>query len=549
MPSTHLFTHRMIVMICAAALLPIAATTHAGAEQGKIARGQQIRAILIDALEHAYEHDGAWADELDLPPDAPELVYIRHEPFDPAEFIDASEDNAEVRRNLLCREMPAATVVLHEAFEQHPDGVWVGYASGHMEFAPDRETFAAALEQMHIARKAIVTHGGLVNSSPRRTVPTERPDEAEGELKLRILDPDGEPAPGAMIGMYAEFGDAFPGMPRTSFIQDSPAPGRLTMFSDGEGEATVPARYLFRSYHANRPESPLIVIDERRRLMAIEVISRSDVETDAVREIRLQPAAKVTVQVSSVGLLGTGQTSTHSGTIAFVPGNFWLGRIENHSVGDRSEMLLPPGEYGLSISGTWAAVERTQRYIRIDPGQTELNLQLDLIPTRLARLTGQPAPELRDIKGWQNTDPLTLADLRGKVVLLDFWGYWCGPCIVAMPGLMDLYDQYRDEGLEIIAVHDDSVESIAEMQEKLEPIREQHWNGRDLPFPIALAGGGDTRIRGTARTTRGATPADYGIQSWPTAVLIARDGTVIGQFETRNPEIHQHIQNALEPQE
>jgi len=58
---------------------------------------------------------------------------------------------------------------------------------------------------------------------------------------------------------------------------------------------------------------------------------------------------------------------------------------------------------------------------------------------------------LRQRSRGANGGPLTLASLRGKVVLLDFWGEWCGPCVGSMPYLMKLYDKYRDKGLEIIA--------------------------------------------------------------------------------------------------
>src|SRR5829696_486322 len=110
---------------------------------------------------------------------------------------------------------------------------------------------------------------------------------------------------------------------------------------------------------------------------------------------------------------------------------------------------------------------------------------------------GKPAPELRKIKAWKNTPgggPLTLAGLRGKVVLLDFWGHWCYPCCQEMPSLMKFYDEHRAQGLEVIAVHDDSVASIDEMDRLLSKVRKDLWAGRDLPFPVALDGGGPTRI-------------------------------------------------------
>lgn len=63
------------------------------------------------------------------------------------------------------------------------------------------------------------------------------------------------------------------------------------------------------------------------------------------------------------------------------------------------------------------------------------------------------APELAQISGYLNTDPITLADLRGKVVLVDFWTYSCINCIRTIPYLNAWYEKYADDGLVIVGVH------------------------------------------------------------------------------------------------
>ena len=179
-----------------------------------------------------------------------------------------------------------------------------------------------------------------------------------------------------------------------------------------------------------------------------------------------------------------------------------------------------------------------------------MNLQIDLRPRPILSMYGHPAPELRSIKGWKNGGPVRLGDLRGKVVLLDFWGYWCGPCVASMPELMKLNDQFKNKGLVIIAVHDDSVDSIAEMDEKLATARQKYWVGRDLPFLVALDGGGETRIKYSAQLERGATTAAYGVTYFPTTFLIGRDGNVLCTLNVLDPKFSDQVARILgEPTE
>jgi cytochrome c biogenesis protein CcdA/thiol-disulfide isomerase/thioredoxin len=63
------------------------------------------------------------------------------------------------------------------------------------------------------------------------------------------------------------------------------------------------------------------------------------------------------------------------------------------------------------------------------------------------------APEFQGISQWLNSKPLTLASLRGKVVLIDFWTYSCVNCIRTLPYLKRWYETYRDAGLVVVGVH------------------------------------------------------------------------------------------------
>ena len=73
---------------------------------------------------------------------------------------------------------------------------------------------------------------------------------------------------------------------------------------------------------------------------------------------------------------------------------------------------------------------------------------------RLKSLVGKDAASLADgkIGAWVNGEPLTDADLKGKVVFLDFWAIWCGPCIATFPHLKEWQAKYEDKGLVMIGL-------------------------------------------------------------------------------------------------
>jgi len=89
--------------------------------------------------------------------------------------------------------------------------------------------------------------------------------------------------------------------------------------------------------------------------------------------------------------------------------------------------------------------------------EKELNmLKKSNSPTQAAALNpiGQlKAPDFVGISSWLNSEPLTLAQLKGKVVLLDFWTYSCINCVRTLPHVKQWYESYKDYGLTIIGIH------------------------------------------------------------------------------------------------
>jgi thiol-disulfide isomerase/thioredoxin len=152
-----------------------------------------------------------------------------------------------------------------------------------------------------------------------------------------------------------------------------------------------------------------------------------------------------------------------------------------------------------------------------------IELTLTLPAKKFALLMGHPAPELHDIAAWKNSPPVKLADLKGKCVILEFWGYWCGPCVYRMPETFKLYDQYGKQGLMVIGVHVDysnTVDSVEKLDAKLVDTRKKLWHGRDLPFPVAIT-------RPIKKKGGAAVAQDYGVNSYPSMLLIDRRGNLV----------------------
>lgn len=134
-----------------------------------------------------------------------------------------------------------------------------------------------------------------------------------------------------------------------------------------------------------------------------------------------------------------------------------------------------------------------------------------------ARLMFNPAPEL-DAPRWMDSEPVKLAGLRGKVVLMDFWAMWCTECTTAFPKWRELQQKFSGKGLEIIGVtklygRSDTEEGLKRDQE-LDALR--NFKTRyQLKYPFAIG-----RMDDVTNDER------YGIGSLPTVILIDRRGNV-----------------------
>lgn len=108
-------------------------------------------------------------------------------------------------------------------------------------------------------------------------------------------------------------------------------------------------------------------------------------------------------------------------------------------------------------------------------------------------------PDLRD-------QPIRLSDLHGRVVLLNFWATWCPPCRAEMPSMHALYQEYREQGFEILAISSDveGKETVAPFVERL-----------GLTFPMLL-------------DPRNVVGTQLGVRGIPTSYVLDKQGRMVG---------------------
>ena len=131
------------------------------------------------------------------------------------------------------------------------------------------------------------------------------------------------------------------------------------------------------------------------------------------------------------------------------------------------------------------------------------------ISARLSQLSVRPGskPPIFKAKSLQGRS-VSLKDYKGKVLLIDFWATWCGPCREELPNVKKVYKEYREKGFEILSVSLDHSEDVLKTHVKEESLDWTHIFNGSLPEGADIA-------------------TQYGVESIPQMILIGRDGRIL----------------------
>ena len=148
--------------------------------------------------------------------------------------------------------------------------------------------------------------------------------------------------------------------------------------------------------------------------------------------------------------------------------------------------------------------------------------------TGVAALEGKPAPAVT-LKLLEGQKQVPLASLKGKVVMLDFWATWCGPCRISMPQVQKIFREYEARGVDAFAVNTD-----VDARDRDIHVREfMMQNGLTLPVAID---GDDSKAQDA-----------FGVASLPTLVVLDRQGAVaFSHIGTLNMALERELRAALE---
>lgn len=135
---------------------------------------------------------------------------------------------------------------------------------------------------------------------------------------------------------------------------------------------------------------------------------------------------------------------------------------------------------------------------------------------------GKPFPDFNELD--LDGKPLSIANYKGKVVLLDFWATWCGPCVHELPNVIATYGKFHDKGFEIIGISlDQEKDTLAAFIKNKQMPWQQYFDGLGWQSKLGQK---------------------YGINSIPATYLLDKDGKIIAK-DVRGEELAAAVEKAV----
>lgn len=139
-----------------------------------------------------------------------------------------------------------------------------------------------------------------------------------------------------------------------------------------------------------------------------------------------------------------------------------------------------------------------------------MGMGMAMAPVAMAQAQTQSnAPEFTGLGQWFNSGPLTMQQLRGKVVMVDFWTYGCINCVRTLPHVTRLYEKYKDKGLVIVGIHTPEF-AFERSASNVQAALKRH----NITYPVA-------------QDNDFATWKAYRNQYWPAQYIVDRSGKVV----------------------
>jgi beta-lactamase regulating signal transducer with metallopeptidase domain len=340
-------------------------------------------------------------------------------------------------------------------------------------------------------------------------------------FRVTVLNGDGQPAANQQLWLSAQHRmslnlEAFSG-DRAGFAN------RMKPFekyadasrrTDAEGHVDIPGGWqLFDEYNTS---ATVIAVNGEKAEGAIGHL-RADLKSPEIT-LRMAPLCEVRMPITTDDL----PASDEHASVELLSKYRLV--VRPKLVTDQLVVQLPVGEYEMTVSHPLGIPQEVK--FSVKPGSEQLTLEpVRFKPSHLARLLGQPAPELRNIEAWLYGDAIQLAEQRGKIVVLAFWHRSYHGWDNSIPMLKTLRLAYPEKDVVIIGVFN----NFWLQQIKKEGL----WDGQELPFRVALADSSGSEVDGVkGRVIQGRAMSDYGVTHFPTTLLIDPQGRVVSLLKS-----------------